>query len=92
MIVAFHTWQLGSCEKWPSGEKQRKQAKKAKTMQQWNGLNKGQLFYGIRFKTEVIYTTVQSVSIVTKARSTAEHSERRFSDHLVIISRWAWFT
>ena len=34
MIVAFHTWQLGSCEKWPSGEKQRKQAKKAKTMQQ----------------------------------------------------------
>ena len=74
---------------------QRKAAKtseKAKTMQQWNGLNKGQLFYGIRFKTEVNYTTVQSVSIVTKARSTAEHSERRFSDHLVIISRWAWFT
>jgi len=34
MIVAFHTWQLGSCEKWPSGEKQRKTSEKAKTMQQ----------------------------------------------------------
>jgi len=29
MIVAFHTWQLGSCEKWPSGEKQRKIKRKS---------------------------------------------------------------